>query len=159
MGGRLHKVWIMTDTRDNKQKKDAGQRQRSRRQQRTTMRERATASEKSAAVTSARMTAVAMVPDLDLGRGTMVAREQLARRLMRLAAEAKETWRGCAWRAFPHTKTRHNEPGCAQGAADVAGGERVGRRRHPARVAGAATAIGCGRICGGNLRHERRAGW
>jgi hypothetical protein len=109
MGGRLHKVWIMTDTRDNKQKKDAGQRQRSRRQQRTTMRERATASEKSAAVTSARMTAVAMVPDLDLGRGTMVAREQLARRLMRLAAEAKETWRGCARRACRRAKTCHGE--------------------------------------------------
>lgn len=101
----------MTDTKGSKQRKDARQQRRSRKHERTTMRERATASAKPAAATSAKTTAAAKAaePDLDLGCGTMVAREQLARRLMRLAAEAKETWRSCARRACRRAKTCRGE--------------------------------------------------
>lgn len=101
----------MTGTRDNKQRKDARQQRGSRRQQRTTMRERAATQKKAIAATSAKTTAVAKAaePDLDLGCGTMAAREQLARRLMRLAAEAKETWRSCARPACRRARTCRGE--------------------------------------------------
>lgn len=99
----------MTGTRDNKQKKDARQQQRSRKQERTTARERTTASEKPAAATSAKPTAAAKAVEPDPGRDITAAREQLARRLMRLAAEAKETWRGCARRSCRRAKTCRGE--------------------------------------------------
>lgn len=99
----------MTGTRDLKQKKNAKQQQGSRKHARNATRERATAPDaKPAAVTSARATA-AKTPDLDLGRRITEAREKLARRLMRLAAEAKETWRGCARRSCRRAKTCRGE--------------------------------------------------
>lgn len=95
----------MTGTRDSKHRKDAARQRGPGKQQRDTMRKRATVA-KAKSATAALCTPE---PDIDLGRNIMAAREKLARRLMRLAAEAKESWRGCARPSCRRAKTCRGE--------------------------------------------------